>query len=372
MSSNGNGGRAALTAGLARVRRSAYLKRLMWPLLVLAALIVVNIAVTGFDFILPSVNDGRLGGAFVNILRRSAPLLLIALGMTLVIATKGIDLSVGAVYAIGAALACQMIMESGNQSSLGLVLTAVALALAVTALIGAWNGVMVARFGIQPIVATLIFMIAGRGIAQLITGGQIPTVDGSSPYTRLGRGAILTVPVPIVIAVAVLVLLALLTRRTALGMLLESVGGNPEASRLAGIRSKGITVLAYLVCGLCAGLAGLIGSANLASADANNGGLWIELDAILAVVIGGTSLLGGRFFLLGTTVGVAIIGTLDDTIINVGLSSQWQFTAKALVVFAVALLQSARFRAWILGPFTRGPSAEAPPETDEPKEVAAP
>ncbi|GAB3645430.1 ABC transporter permease [Glycomyces tarimensis] len=336
-----------------------YFKRLMWPLVVLVALLVVNIAVTGFDFIVPSVHDGRLGGAFVNILRRSAPLLLIALGMTLVIATKGIDLSVGAVYAIGAAIACQYILER-DQSSLAVVFTAVGLALLVAAAIGAWNGVMVAHFGVQPIVATLILMIAGRGIAQLVTGGQIPSVSDETPFVELGRGAIATVPVPIWIGLAVFAALVLLTRTTALGMLLESTGGNPQASRLAGIRSKGIIVLVYLVCAFCAGLAGLMGAANLGSADANNGGLWIELDAILAVVIGGTALIGGRFFLLGTTIGVAIIGTLEVTIINVGLSSQWQFTAKAVVVFVVAILQSPEFRAWILKPF-RQKRVEVPP-----------
>ncbi|WP_081687522.1 ABC transporter permease [Glycomyces tenuis] len=364
MSKASNAGR---TAGEGRA--GAYLKRLMWPLIVLAALLIVNIAVTGFDFIVPDVHDDRLSGAFVNILRRAAPLLLIALGMTLVIATKGIDLSVGAVYAIGAAIACQY-LAGRDQSAVGAVAAAVALALAIAALIGAWNGTMVAHFGVQPIVATLILMIAGRGIAQLITGGQIPTVADSSPFVELGRGAIATVPVPIWIGAAVFAALVLLTRTTALGMLLESVGGNPEASRLAGIRSKGITVLAYLIAGTCAGLAGLIGAANLGSADANNGGLWIELDAILAVVIGGTALMGGRFFLLGTTVGVVIIGTLEVTIINVGLSSQWQFTAKAIVVFIVAMLQSPEFRAWILRPFRPRAAEPAPTDPDPEKALA--
>lgn len=350
-------------------KANAYLKRLMWPLIVLAALLIVNIVVTGFGFIVPEVHDGRLGGAFVNILRRSAPLLLISLGMTLVIATKGIDLSVGAVYAIGAAVACQFLLDR-DQSSMQNVAVAVALALAIAAVIGAWNGTMVAYFGVQPIVATLIFMIAGRGIAQLITGGQIPNVADSSPFVEIGRGAVATVPVPIIIGVVVFAALVLLTRTTALGMLLESVGGNPEASRLAGIRSKGITVLTYLIAGICAGLAGIMGAANLGSADANNGGLWIELDAILAVVIGGTALLGGRFFLLGTTIGVAIIGTLEVTIINVGLSSQWQFTAKAIVVFIVALLQSPEFRAWILKPFRSRGAGQAPTEPDSEKALA--
>jgi simple sugar transport system permease protein len=350
---------------LNRLLANQYARRLMWPVLVLLVLVAINIAVTGFDFIWPEVTDGRLSGAFVNILRRSAPLFLIALGMTLVIATKGIDLSVGAVYAIGAAIACQTIIDGADQSATGLIFRAVAVALVVTAVIGAWNGTMVAYFGIQPIVATLILMIAGRGIAQLVTGGQIPKVQDSSPFTELGRGEILTVPVPIWIAAAVFAALVLLTRKTALGMLLEAVGGNPEASRLAGIRSKGITVLVYLVCGLCAGLAGLIGAANLGSADANNGGLWIELDAILAVVIGGTSLLGGRFYLLGTAIGVVIIGTLGDTIINIGLSDQWQFTVKAIVVFIVALLQSTEFRAWVFKPFKRRPAAPAAAPAEE-------
>ncbi|MFC4335512.1 ABC transporter permease [Salininema proteolyticum] len=317
---------------------------LLWPLLILAALVLVNVIATGsVDFVLPQWQDGRMGGPFVTVLRNSAPLLLVALGMTLVIAVKGIDLSVGAVYAIAAAVACQFLI-GGDQQALGRVVLAVALALAVAAAIGAWNGTMVSVFGIQPIVATLVLMIAGRGIAQLVTGGQIPNVDDAGPFGGLGRGSVLTVPVPILIGLAVLLLLALLTRKTAMGMLLEAVGGNPEASRLSGIRARELTLAVYLICGLLAGLAGLISASNLGSADANNGGLWIELDAILAVVLGGTALTGGRFHLLGTALGVVIIKTLEVTIINVGLSSQWQFTAKAVVVFAVALLQSPEFR----------------------------
>jgi simple sugar transport system permease protein len=140
-------------------------------------------------------------------------------------------------------------------------------------------------------------------------------------------------------------------------MLLEAVGGNPEASRLAGIRSKGITVLVYLVCGLCAGLAGLIGAANLGSADANNGGLWIELDAILAVVIGGTSLLGGRFSIGGTVIGALVIQTLTTTIYTIGMPTQTNLVFKAAVVIVVCLLQSPKFRAKVFGAKGRGPAA---------------
>ncbi|WP_025272420.1 ABC transporter permease [Haloglycomyces albus] len=329
-----------------------YARRLMWPGLVLVALIVVNIAFTGFGFLTPEIVDGRMSGPFVTVLRNSVPLLMVALGMTLVIATKGIDLSVGAVYAIGAAVAVQY-LATGSQNSLGSVLVAIALGLGVAAVIGAWNGTMVSVFGVQPIIATLIFMIAGRGVAQLITGGQIPNVADSSPFVNLGRGEILSIPLPIIIGVAVCAVLMVATRRTAFGVLLESVGGNPKASRLAGIRAREMTILVYLICGLLAGLAGIISAANIGGADANNGGLWIELDAILAVVIGGTALTGGRFYLLGTVFGVVIIKLLEVTIINVGLSSQWQFTAKALVVFAVALLQSPQFRTWLTKPFQK-------------------
>lgn len=348
---------------------TAFLRRIA-PQLVTLTVLLLLVALVFPGFFEISIANGRLYGSPIDILNRGAPVALLAIGMTLVIATKGIDLSVGAVYAIGAAIAAQWIIDR-DQSALGTVFTAVTLALLVAAIIGAWNGAMVAYFGVQPIVATLILMIAGRGIAQLITGGQIPSVSDTTPFVELGRGAVATIPVPIIIGVLVFAVLALLTRTTALGMLLEAVGGNPTASRLAGIRSKGITILAYLVCGFCAGLAGLIGAANLGSADANNGGLWIELDAILAVVIGGTALIGGRFFLLGTVIGVAIIETLNVTIINVGLSSQWQFTAKAIVVFIVAVLQSPEFRAWLLKPFRRGNRVEPAPEPADDKEALA-
>ena len=159
--------------------------------------------------------------------------------------------------------------------------------------------------GIQPIIATLILMVAGRGLAQLVTDGQIITIT-SSPYKLIGGGYWLTLPFSIFVAAAVVVLQrALISRRTAFGLLLESVGGNAEASRLAGIRSRGIILMAYVFSGLCAGIAGLMISSNVSSADGNNAGLWIELDAILAVVIGGTALIGGRYFLAGTVVGRA-------------------------------------------------------------------
>jgi galactofuranose transport system permease protein len=346
---------------------------LFWPAAVLVGLLVINLVTQGVGFFDISVQGGRLSGSPINILRGAAPLLLVAIGMTLVIALKGIDLSVGAVFAISAAVACSYIQGSPNLAALPVTIIAIGMALGVALLIGAWNGVMVGWFGIQPIVATLILMVTGRGIAQLITSGQVARIPDDSPYVELGRGSVLTVPTSILIAAAVLVGVLLLTRRTALGMLLESVGGNAEASRLAGIRARGLKILVYAACGLCAGMAGLIVSANLASADSNNGGLWIELDAILAVVIGGTLLTGGRFFLMGTLLGVLVIQTLSITIINVGLPSQAQFTAKAVVVVAVALLQSSALRSRLRSRLRprRGPAGGVPDQRPR-EEVAAP
>jgi simple sugar transport system permease protein len=329
--------------------------RLFWPVAMLAVLLLSNLIFTP-NFFKVEVRDGHLYGSLIDIVRFGAPLILVALGMTLVIATGGIDLSVGSVVAICGALACLQISEQGDQNSVTGVLVAVALALGLALLLGAWNGFLVAVVGIQPIIATLILMVAGRGVAQLITEGQIITIN-SSPYKRIGGGYLFTVPVAILIALAVTGLAVLLTRRTALGMLIESVGGNAEASRLAGIHSRRITMMAYIVAGLCAGIAGLMISSNVSSADGNNAGLWYELDAILAVVIGGTSLAGGRFSIAGTVVGALLIQTLTTTIYTTGIPPETTLLFKALVVTIVCLVQSPAFRAKVFHARRRRPAA---------------
>ncbi|MEV0595345.1 ABC transporter permease [Nonomuraea cavernae] len=312
------------------------MRRLLWPLVVLALLLVVNVIFTPTFFSI-QMREGHLYGSLIDILRFGAPLILVSLGMTLVIATGGIDLSVGSVVAISGALACLQISQDAG------ILTAVVLALGLSVLLGAWNGFLVAAVGIQPIIATLILMVAGRGLAQLITDGQIITVNDPA-YKLIGGGYWLTVPFGILLVLAVLAVTAFLTRRLALGMLIESVGGNAEASRLAGIRSRGIVIMVYAFAALCAGIAGLMFSSNVSSADGNNAGLWIELDAILAVVIGGTSLAGGRFSLGGTVLGALIIQTLTTTIYSVGVPPETTLLFKALVVTAVCLIQSPAFR----------------------------
>ncbi|SCL44553.1 simple sugar transport system permease protein [Micromonospora citrea] len=317
--------------------------RLFWPALVLVLMIVAN-TIHRPGFLAVEVNDGRLYGTPIDILRLSAPLILVALGMTLVIATGGIDLSVGSVCAVSGAVVCLHIGRSPDQNSLSTVLTALALALGAALVLGMWNGVLVAVVGIQPIIATLILMVAGRGLAQLITEGQIITIN-SGPYRAIGLGHLLTLPLAIFIALAAALVVAALTRRTALGLIVESVGGNAEASRLAGIRSRRVIFLVYVVSAACAALAGFMITANVSSADGNAAGLWIELDAILAVAIGGTSLAGGRFFLGGTVLGALIIQTLTTTVYAMNISPQTSLLFKAVVVIAVCLIQSPGFRA---------------------------
>ena len=316
---------------------------LLWPVLALVVLLLVNVAVNP-GFLAVRVQDGHLYGNVVDILRNSAPVMLVALGMTLVIATRGIDLSVGAIAAIAGAVACTRIIGAGDEAALGAAVMAVTYAVVVCIVLGAWNGLLVSVLGIQPIIATLILMVAGRGISMAITDGQITTVNNPW-FSDLASGFVLTLPLAFLIAVAVLGLTALLTRRTALGMLIESVGINPEASRLAGVRSRTIIWTVYAFSGLCAGLAGLVIAANTNSVNANSLGLWIELDAILAVVIGGTSLAGGRFSLMGTFVGALFIATLARTIPNIGIPSELNYLFKAVVVIAVCLLQSPKARA---------------------------
>ena len=312
-------------------------------MLALVLLLVLNAVITP-SFLNLRMQDGHLYGSLIDIARNSAPVLLIALGMTLVIATRGIDLSVGAVAAIAGAAACGYIAAAAEPGAGVTALVAIGTALAVALLLGSWNGFLVSALGIQPIIATLVLMTAGRGIAMLVTDGQITTVNNAT-FEALATGFALTLPVAILIALALFGLTALLARRTALGVLIEAVGINPEASRLAGVRARSITWTVYVFGAFCAGLAGLMIAANTSAADANNAGLFIELDAILAVVIGGTSLAGGRFSLTGTLIGALFITTLATTMPTIGLPAELNYLFKAVVVIAVCLLQSPRARA---------------------------
>ena len=333
--------------------------RLAWPLITLALLLIVN-TVFNDSFLRIEWRDGHLYGSLIDILNRAAPLVLVSLGMTMVIATRGIDISVGAVVAIAAAVAAWMIggSVSGTESRFPMPL-AILGAIGIAAVCGLWNGVLVAKVGMQPIIATLILMVAGRGIAQLITDGQIITIY-YTPYFFLGGGYLLGLPFALFIVAAVFVLLYLAVTRTALGLFIQAVGINPTAARVAGVQSRSLIIAAYTFCSVCAGVAGLLISSNVKSADGNNAGQLLELDAILAVTLGGTALTGGRFSLVGSVIGALIIQTLTYAIYSLGVPPEINLVVKAVVVVVVMLLQAPEFRAQV-GALVRRPGVRGVP-----------
>lgn len=311
--------------------------RILWPLVALGLLLAFNHLFTAGFFDL-EIRDGHLFGSRIDILNHGSKVMLLALGMTLVIATGGVDLSVGAIMAIAGAVAAQASVAWGLPPG-----AAIALALLASVIAGAWNGLLVAGFGIQPIVATLILMVAGRGIAQLITEGQI--INFSDPVlVHLGNGHLFGLPFTCTLVLVLLGLTYALTRSTALGLFIEAVGDNETASRQSGINARWVKFATYVFSGFCAGLAGLVAASNIKSADSNHAGLYAELDAILAVVVGGTALTGGRFYLVGSIVGALFIQTLTTTMYARNVSADIAPVPKALVIIAVCLLQSERTR----------------------------
>lgn len=327
--------------------------RLFWTSLALLIILLVNVQISPNFFEIRMVND-RLIGSIINVLDNSAPYILLAIGMTLVIATKGIDLSVGAVMAICAAVAVTLIKqyEAGSTEFYVQPGFVILITIGVGAICGLWNGILIAFMNLQPIIATLILMVAGRGVAQLITNGQSPTFTNET-LAFVGRGVVWGVPFPIYIAFVVLIFVTLLVRRTALGLLIESVGVNDRASYYAGIQANAIKVFVYVLSGVCAAIAGMIVAGEVKSADPHKAGLFSELDAILAVVIGGTSLLGGRFYLTLSVMGVLIIQSMLVGLYVSTLHPTTNLVVKAVVVLAVLLLQSPEFRRFITQPLRR-------------------
>lgn len=321
--------------------------RVAWPLIALALLMLFNLFFTPHFFQFQIVN-GRMTGYLVDVFHNGSSVMLLAIGMTLVIATGGIDLSVGSVMAITGTMAAVLIARPeglllSNVDLHGSMLLAIAIGLGVAALCGLWNGMLVTVLDIQPIIATLILMVSGRGVAQLIGDGQ--NIDIKNPlYLLLAGGSVLGVRFSIVSVGIVAALAIALTRGTALGLFIESVGSNPTTSRYCGINARLVKLTVYTFCGLCAGLAGLITASSITVADPNNAGLFLELDAILAVSIGGTALTGGRFSLIGSLVGAIVIQTLTVTFLAHDIQRAVMLMVKAAVVIVVCLLQSEVFR----------------------------
>ena len=329
---------------MAESKRNTILNRIfggraVWPLLALAVILIAD------GFISPGFYDiriveGRLFGNLIDILYRAVPTALVALGMALVIGTKGIDLSVGSIAAIvGAVIAWRI--QAGDPHVLVLFY-----ALGAGILCGIWNGTLVAVLGIQPIIATLILMVSGRGIGMLINsiyGGTDPSFQ-SAFLQGMSTGSIFYIPTRLLVFAFIFFVLWYVVRRTALGLFIEATGGNANASNLAGVNARLISFTAYVACGLMAAWAGVILTADTHTSDPVSVALYIELDAILAVVIGGGSLAGGRIYLGMTIIGALVIQALTTSILISGLPPEYNLIIKALVVLFVLVLQSENAR----------------------------
>lgn len=320
------------------------------PLAALALLVLFNAVFTP-GFLGVDLRDGGLYGAPIDILNHGSKVAVAAVGMTLVIATRGVDLSVGAVAAVAGAAAAALAVAGW---SLPIVLAG---ALGTSIVAGVFNGVLVAALRIQPIVATLVLMVCGRGAAQLICEGQVVAFahDG---LAFIGGGTLAGIPFPVVLAGLIVAAAVVTTRRTALGLFVEAIGSNPDAARASAVPVGRVVVLAYAGSSVCAGVAGLIAAGDIKAADANHAGLYLELDAILAVVLGGTALTGGRFHIAASAVGAILIQALTTTLYMHNVSPDVALVPKAIVVILVCLLSSPTWQEWR----TRWRSSAATPE----------
>jgi ribose/xylose/arabinose/galactoside ABC-type transport system permease subunit len=288
----------------------------------LVLLVIINSVFTPNFF---DVNNFR------NILLQVAPTVLVAVGMTIVISTGGIDLSVGSVMAIASAIAATSLDYGAS--------VAILLALAAAAAAGACNGALISGFRIQPIIVTLALLISGRGFAQVLSrGGQLVPFSNDS-FEYLGKGVVAGVPVQVIVMALVVVIAIFVMRATPFGRYVVAVGGNEAASRLAGIKIHRTKIIVYALSGLLAGLAGLIETARLGASDAQKVGLNIELDAIAATVVGGTPLTGGRATVVGTLIGALIMQIITTGFVMNGISYAWSLVIKAAIIIVAVYIQ---------------------------------
>ncbi|AZI59402.1 ABC transporter permease [Nakamurella antarctica] len=320
-------------------------KPYFWGIIAIVLLLAINTAKDS-SYLTVTINPvtGNLVGNLIDILRASAPVMMVAVGMCLVIATGGIDLSVGSIMVVAGAVSMEFLKNFDNSTSTMAAFSAVGLALLIATILGAVNGLLVSVVGLQPFISTLVIMLSGRGLAKVITSGQNTTASNDS-FRWIANGYLVGVPVVFLLAVLIVVAVGLLVRRSALGLMIEAIGMDPKAARLAGVNRRGLLITAYVTSGLLAGVAGIFATASVMTVDVSRTGYQLELDAILAVVIGGTSLAGGKFNILGSVVGAVLIATLDKTVVFLGVSSSATPAFKAIVIVVLCLLQADRVRA---------------------------
>lgn len=269
----------------------------------------------------------------INLLIQVSPVLLVSLGMALVIGTEGIDLSVGAVMAIASATVPLYLGYGWAAASV--------IAMAVGALAGVLNGSLVAFLRIQPIVATLALLVGGRGLAQVLADGRLQVIDDVG-FQALGRTRIAGIPAPVIMALVATLLVGFLVRRTTLGRYIVAVGGNRSASYLSGHPVRRVLISVYAISGILAATAGIVVTARLGASDPGKIGLLMELDAIAAVVVGGTPLSGGRVSVSGTVMGAIVMLLITTTFIMNNLPFTWAQMLKAVIILLAVYLQHSR------------------------------
>lgn len=304
------------------------------------------------SFFLVSINNGVLYGRLVDIMNRGSEIAILAVGMTLTVAVSaGTDISVGSVMALSACTCCVSLVGYGVDTSNTIIMPmgiGILIGILTGGICGCFNGALVAKLKIQPMVATLILYTAARAIGLIVNHNKIVYVR-YEPFKMFGNFiGKCPIPTPIFIAAGVILIVTLILKKTAFGSYIESVGVNPSASHLIGINSNLIIFLCYVLCGLCAGVAGIVGGSRIYSADANNIGHNYEMDAILAVALGGNSLAGGRFNLAGSIIGAYTIQTLTTTLLAMGVSTDQAPIFKAIVIIIVVAIQSPAVKSFIM------------------------
>ena len=332
-------------------------KPLFLPLVSVFLVLVINLvydAIQGnyvFEFLKFELKEGALYGRIIDILNRGSEAAILAIGMTLVVSSSaGTDISVGSVMSLAGSLCCMLLAGFGvtHVRELGElqmpIFVGVIAGIAVAGLCGLFNGFLVAKMKIQPMVATLIFFTAGRAIGLLLTNNKMVYIH--LEQFKVFGGKLWIFPTPTVIAAACILVMAIILKTTSLGMYVQSVGINPKASRSVGINSVAIILLCYVICGLFSGVAGIVATSRIYSADSNNIGLNLELDAILAVALGGNSLGGGRFNLAGSIIGAYTIQAITTTMYALGVAKAQAPVYKAIIVILIVVVQSPAVKAY--------------------------
>ncbi|MDD2958971.1 MAG: ABC transporter permease [Lachnospiraceae bacterium] len=328
--------------------RSLTKKRLFLPIFSMLLVMLINVIYDvacgnpPLGFFVITIKNAVLYGRLIDVLNRGSEIAILAIGMTLVVSSSaGTDISVGSVMSLYAGVCCMTLAGFGEvnvSQYANPLLLGIGAGLLVTCICGLFNGFLVAYMNIQPMVATLILWSAGRAIGLLLCNSQIVYVRVPS-FQKLGAYTGF-MPTPIIVAAICIAIAAVILRFTALGTYIQSVGINKKASRIAGFNSAKIILLCYVICGLCAGLAGMVATSRIYSADTNNIGLNMELDAILAVALGGNSLGGGKFNLAGSIIGAYTIQAITTTLYSMGVSSAQAPVFKAVVVIIIVVIQA--------------------------------